>query len=119
MSKSFKKLAFVAGTVLLPTFALAQDVTSIFIKIQEILNVIIPIVMTLALLYFFWGLATYILGGSADEEKRAAGRSMMIYGVIALFVMAAVWGLTGVLANTFGIRQGTGAPPVAPLIPTL
>ena len=109
---------FVVGIALLPVLAFAQaDARSILLDIQGILNTVIPIVMTLALLYFFWGLATYILG-AGDEEKRKSGRMIMVWGIIALFVMAAVWGLTGVIAKTFGIRQGTGAPPVGPLIPS-
>ncbi len=41
----------------------------------------------------------------------------MIAGIIALFVMAAVWGLVGVLANTFGVQTGGAAtPPEVPLI---
>lgn len=109
---------FAVGVAFLPVFAFAQaDAGSILLTIQGIFNTAIPIVMTLALLYFFWGLATYILG-AGDEEKRKAGRGMMVWGIIALFVMAAVWGLTGVIARTFNIRQGTGAPPVGPLIPT-
>ena len=97
------------GAVLLPALALAQtDVQGILLTVQDILNIIIPIIMTLALLYFFWGLANYILG-VGDEEKRKAGREMMIYGIIALFVMAAVWGLVRVVGTTFGVQTNTGA----------
>ncbi|HEY4476387.1 MAG TPA: hypothetical protein VJB69_00125 [Candidatus Paceibacterota bacterium] len=118
MSKWFNKAVLVFGVALLPTFAFAQDgtVPGIFRQIQNILNIVIPIVMTLALLYFFWGLANYILG-AGDEEKRASGRGMMIYGIIALFAMAAVWGLVEVLNNTFLGGVNIGAPPVDILIP--
>ena len=109
MSKLFKQLMFVVSLALLPAFALAQTVDTILLRVQNILNIVIPIVMTLALLYFFWGLAQYILG-TGDEEKRAAGRGMMIYGIIALFVMAAVWGLVGVIGRTFGVSTTGGAP---------
>ncbi len=71
--------------------------------------------MTLALIFFFWGLAKYILS-AGDEEKKTEGRNIMIYGVIALFVMVSVWGLTTLLGNTFGVTGG-GAPDSAPLIP--
>ena len=43
-----------------------------------------------------------------DEEKRANGRSLMIYGVIGLFVMVAVWGLVYFLASILGIGVGGG-----------
>ena len=41
----------------------------------------------------------------------------MIYGVIALFVMVSVWGLVGLIGNTFGIQQGGGA--IIPSIPRI
>ena len=109
MSKLLKKSLFALGVVLLPAFASAQTVMSILDRVQQILNIIIPIVMTLALLYFFMGLAKYITG-TGDEEARKAGREMMVYGIIALFVMAAVWGLVGVVGRTFGVQVGGGAP---------
>lgn len=119
MSKLLNKSVFVVGVTILPMLAFAQTsetVDSILIRIQDIMGVAIPIIMTLALLYFFWGLAQYILGGSVDEEKRAAGRNIMIYGIIALFVMAAVWGLVRVLGNTFNVKTG-GSVPELPQIP--
>ena len=101
---------FVLGAVLLPAFVSAQaTVDSILLRVQNILNIVIPIVMTLALLWFFVGLAKYI-AGTGDEEARKGGREMMVYGIIALFVMAAVWGLVGVVGRTFGVQVGGGAP---------
>jgi len=108
MSSKLKKL--IPGVAFFFPFVLfAQDLESIGGKIQAILNLVVPIIMTLALIYFFIGLGKYILS-AGDEEKKGEGRNIMIYGVIALFVMAAVWGLVGVLINTFGIDAG--APPV-------
>ena len=113
---------FVVGVALLPALSLAQvvtnqDVPGILSRIQGIFIIVIPIIMTLALLYFLWGLAQYILG-AGDEEKRKAGRDMMIYGIIALFVMAAVWGLVGVLGRTVGVGTG-GAIPDLPEVPVI
>ena len=65
---------------IIPVLAFAQEtVTSILIRIQDVMGIAIPIIMTLALLYFFWGLAQYILGGSVDEERRAAGRNKGVW----------------------------------------
>ena len=114
---------FVAGVILLPALASAQSsnnsqtVDSILARIQGIMSIIIPIIMSLALLYFLWGLAHYVLG-AGDEEKRKEGRDMMVYGIIALFVMAAVWGLVTVIGNTFDITTGGGTPPL-PTIPII
>lgn len=75
-------------------------VGSIFGSILSLLRWGVYIAMALALVYFLWGVAQYILA-SGDEDKKAYGRNVMIYGVIALFVMSAVWGLITVLKNTF------------------
>jgi hypothetical protein len=79
--------------------------------IASVVNPLIVLVSSLAVLYFLWGVSKYILH-SGNEEKRAEGYQMMIYGIIALFVMVSVWGLVGVLANTFlgGLGGGGGAP---------
>lgn len=70
------------------------------IIIAEVLEPLIFLVGGLALLYFMWGVGKYILHGG-DAEKRTEGYQMMIYGVIALFIMVSVWGLVAVLQNTF------------------
>jgi len=61
-----------------------------------------PIVVALALLYFFWGLATYILNAS-DEEKKKDGKNIMIWGILALFIMVSVWGIINVVRDTFNL----------------
>ena len=54
----------------------------------------------LALVYFIYGLATFILN-SGNEEKVAEGKKTMIWGVLALFIMISVWGLATLVSNTF------------------
>ena len=53
---------------------------------------------------------------SVGEDKET-GKQIMIWGIIALFVMVSVWGLVNVLSNTTGIG-GAAAPTTIPtLIP--
>jgi len=54
----------------------------------------------LALLFFFWGVARFILNAD-NEEKRREGKSIMVWGIVALFVMLFVWQIVNILANTF------------------
>ncbi len=77
--------------------------------IFSVINPLIALVSALALLYFLYGVSQYILHGG-DTEKRNEGYQTMIYGIIALFVMVSVWGLVGVLSNTFlgGVGGGFG-----------
>lgn len=63
---------------------------------------IIPLIFVLAFAMFLWGVVQYVIN-SSEEAKREKGRQFMLWGVIALFVMFAVWGLVAVLGNTFNI----------------
>ena len=50
--------------------------------------------VALALLFFFWGLAQFILK-SGDAASHEEGKNKMVWGVIALFVMVSIWGIVG------------------------
>ena len=100
-----KKIAILSILGFFPSIAFAQTAQSIIIDIGNIISLATPIVVALALLYFFFGLAKYILN-AGDEEKKSEGRNIMIWGIIALFVMVSVWGLVRVVSNTFDINRG-------------
>ena len=101
-----KKIVLIVGLALVPGIALAQtDALDIVGDVGAIIVAITPVIVALALLFFFWGLAKYILA-SGDETAQADGRRIMIWGIIALFVIIAVWGLVQVIASTFKIDTG-------------
>lgn len=89
----------------LVSFAVGTDFDYLILKVGDWIQLLTPIVVALALLYFFYGLARYILNAD-NEEKKAEGKNIMIYGIIALFVMVSVWGLVSILVNTLGITTG-------------
>jgi len=100
------KKALLPLSYLFPAIAFAQGgLEGILDTIGNLINLATPIVVALALLYFFWGLAKYILA-SGDAVDAAKGRDMMIWGIIALFVMVSVWGVVGLLGDTLSINQG-------------
>jgi hypothetical protein len=97
-------ISLIALIAAVPELALAEStLTSVLQVISTLLSTLIPIVVTLAVVIFFWGLATFLLKAGDEKDK---GRDIMIYGIVVLFVMVAVWGLVELLANTFDIRQG-------------
>lgn len=103
-----KKIVFAGlATLALPMVAFAQldNVENIATSIGDIINILIPIVFALAMLFFFWGLAMYIFGSDHDKDK---AKKTMIWGVVAIFVMAAVWGLVQFIGNALDIDTGTG-----------
>ncbi|MFZ2049004.1 MAG: hypothetical protein WAV25_01780 [Minisyncoccia bacterium] len=74
-------------------------------SVKGTVDKLIPFLVGLALLGFFWGLVKFIFNSNNDEGREEA-KSMMIYAIIALFVMTAVWGLVGFLGTAIGVDQG-------------
>ena len=113
-----KKAIIVSASYLLPLVAFAQasfnNLTTLAGTFRSFLAVVFPIVFTIAMIYFFWGVAKYILA-AGDPKAAAEGKSIMIYGIIALAVMASVYGLIGFLQNSFGLTGGgTVTLPILP-----
>jgi len=110
---TFKKIVPYLALVGFPFIALAQTVELWLLTVIPILNFVVQILLVIATAVFLWGVIQYLTAG-ADEERRASARSLMIYGLIALAVIIAVWGIVTVLVNTFavnkvGIPNGVGA----------
>ena len=62
---------------------------------------------------FFWGLVRYIY--SAGEGEHREGRDLMLWGLLALFVLFSIYGILRVLDNEFlsgaGLRSETYGNP--------
>lgn len=102
-----KKISFTGLLALTPFLALAQTGQDVLRTIGDLISLATPVVVALALLYFFWGLASFILAAGGDDEKKQKGRSTMIWGIIALFIIVSIWGLIGVVQNTFDLDTGS------------
>ncbi len=115
MSTKIKIGTLVASAFFLPlvSFAALENITELVGDIGEIINTIIPIMFAIALIGFFYGLIKYIFGAEHDKE---AAKKTMIWGIVALFVMSAVWGLVNFLGTAVGVDP-TDAPDVSGLIP--
>ena len=71
---------------------------------------VIPVLFSLALVVFIWGVIQYIMGAN-DQTKREEGRKFIIWGIIGLLVITAIWGIVGILGATVG-TGGVSAPPI-------
>ncbi|TSC85200.1 MAG: Uncharacterized protein G01um101417_67 [Parcubacteria group bacterium Gr01-1014_17] len=105
-----KKVLVSAALYAVPFVALAQtgNLGGLATTVGQIINLVIPIVGGLLLIYFFVGVIGYVNSGG-DEEKRTSARNTMIYAVIGMFVAFSIFGLVKLLQNTFtGGGQGAG-----------
>lgn len=116
---------FIATAMLLgPVAALAAGggggggtpLESTFGLVNTFLNNLIPLLITLAVVVFFWGLVKYIMSAS-DEAAKEGGKNLMIWGMIALFVMVAFWGIIGYFQQSLGLSGSitSTAPPTIEL----
>lgn len=113
---------FLAGSfAFLPALALAQNITNVQNGIQSVSAIIanlIPLIIAIAVLLFLIGVLRFVTAGG-DEEQRASARNMIIFGIIALFVMTAVWGFVQILGSTIFGDRNVSQPPSVPQIPVL
>lgn len=91
-----------------PTIALAEQFQNLGDVLEWLLALVndyfIPLLVAIALLAFFW--RNIVALAKKDElVQKAEIKWYLFWGVIALFVMVSVWGLVGILADAFGIRN--------------
>ena len=67
-------------------------------RISTVFGFIIPILLLLATAVFLYGVVRYITAGG-DEQQLTEARTYIVYGIIALAVMVAMWGLVALLIN--------------------
>ena len=88
------------------TFAQEENLGEIGSFLTTILgfinNILIPVVIGLALLVFIWGMFNYFILGGGDEGKRADGRQLMLYSILAFFMMVAIFAVVNLLTEGFG-----------------
>jgi len=68
--------------------------------INIINTAIIPLLFAISLLVFLWGVFRYMFF-PYSEEKKTQGKDVMVWGIIALTVMASVWGIVNIVSVTF------------------
>lgn len=113
MKKNFSKVSIVSVALFAPAVAFAQEgLINLLGKVQNLIQMVIPILIGLALLAFLWGILNYLFSKNKDEAK-----TFMIWGIIALFVMTSVWGLVSILRNTILPNNNIDSPTNIPQAP--
>ncbi len=68
---------------------------------RVIINPLIYLLFALALAYFLYGLAKYLLSPD-NEELRSSSKSHMLWGIFGMFIMIAVFGIMNLILKTVG-----------------
>src|ERR1035437_8635376 len=91
---------------IIPT-AEASIVTLMASVNKVIINPLIMFLFALAVVYFLFGLANYLLSPD-NEEIRKSSKSHMLWGIIGMFIMISVFGIMTLILNTFGENRIKG-----------
>lgn len=66
----------------------------------------ISFLVLVALVVFLVGVLRFVKAGD-NEEQRTAGRSVMIFGIVVLFVIISIWGIVGLFTKSFTDKNPT------------
>ena len=73
---------------------------------QTIVARLVPFLIGVALLAFFWFLIEFIWKGVDDPKKQSEGKAGMGWAILAIFIMVSIWGIIGLAGSILGIEQG-------------
>ncbi len=74
-----------------------------------IINPLILLMFSVAVLVFFFGIFQMIANNESDES-REKGKQNMIYGILGIFIMVSVYGIIRFLLATFGLDSSGYLP---------
>lgn len=101
-TKNILSRSIIVTGLICPSLALAQppgNFSELVVVLIEVANPLFILIVSLSFFVFLWGLTRVIfsLGG---EEGVAQGKTIMLWGVIALFLSVAFWGVVNIFYNT-------------------
>lgn len=74
---------------------------------RVIINPLIIFLFALAMVYFIYGIARYLLSPE-NEEIRKSSKSHMLWGIIGMFIMVSVFGIMNLILNSLGKPSSFG-----------
>src|SRR3989339_583614 len=68
-----------------------------------ILNPLLKFLFVLAFVLFFYGIVQYVMNPE-NQDKIKQGKSHMLWGLVGLVIMFAVWAILQIIIDTFKIE---------------
>ena len=79
-------------------FGNLKEIVEVF---DRIVDTLLPIVFAIAVLAFFWGIMMYVFSASGETKKN--GKNIMLWALIAVAIMASLFGIIKLAQQTLGI----------------
>ena len=80
--------------------------------VDAIVNPLIQVVFAVAIVIFTYGIFEFVRGADSPEVRKQ-GQQHMLWGIIGLAIMTAVFTIINIILNTLGI-SGDGVPAILP-----
>jgi uncharacterized membrane protein YidH (DUF202 family) len=109
-------LAFVVPVTRVFAQTVSGPIGDTLTQVLAIVQQLIPLLVAVAVLMFFWGIVKFI-ANMGDENARKGGKHLMVWGMIALFVMVSFWGIIGYFQESFNISGTLNTPTAPTLVP--
>ena len=84
-----------------------SDVVDIF---MELIRLSLKLLIAVAMLVFVWGIAKYIYALGGDTKGVDEGKSLMKWGLLALFVLYSFYFIIAFFYNDIGFARPFGFP---------
>lgn len=91
--------------------AAGTTIGTVIKEVTDILNLLLPILSGLAFIFFFWGLSKFILASDKPEEIKN-GRTYMLWGILALFVLVTYRIIVSLISNELEIGNSKDYPKI-------
>jgi len=87
----------------------ASTFAGIITYVLSILNLLIPILVALALIFFFWGLSRFVISAGNESELKK-GKNYMMWGILALFILFSYSAIISIFAKDLEIGDTSSYP---------
>ncbi|MDB5238137.1 MAG: hypothetical protein JWM46_407 [Candidatus Kaiserbacteria bacterium] len=101
--------SIIAVALFAPVLASAASIFDTVSLANTLLNSLIGLFITAAIVALFWGIVKYLFSGGGEDKTE--GLKIAMYGVVAIFLMVSIWGIIRLLQNTFKV---TSTDPIIP-----
>lgn len=83
-----------------------SPLTTLIGKIQEILDRLVPFLISLAVVGLFWFMLKFVWKGADNPDERKKAKEGVMWSLFAIFLMVGIWGIMKFISYTLGIGLG-------------
>lgn len=91
--------------LLVPTYIFAanapRDFKGVVNLIIGFVNLLMPLIVTLTMVVFFWGVIKAWILGEGDVKSIESGKNIALAGIVAFVLMTTIWGVIALLRKSF------------------